>query len=306
MADPYVSIPLEDDVPVPNLDPVAARRWMSRIPVSSPWLHEEVGRRMVERLQWFRQLPGSWLHWEPGNGGLQLHRLLEQQLPGAQSHIWSETSALMESLLAGSSRRRPGGWWGRKVAKVSPSWHEPTPVDMVWANMCLHLEIAPQALLRRWHRLVRPDGFLMFSCLGPDSLQELRVLYRQQGWHSPGHPLTDMHDWGDMLVRSGFAEPVMDMERIVLTWSTAEAMLAELRKTGRNLHASRPAGLHGRSWRQALVTAIEEKLPRSPDGRLQLTFEIIYGHAYQGEPRRKDPARVPLEDMRAMLRRRQG
>ena len=83
-------------------------------------------------------------------------------------------------------------------------------------------------------------------------------------------------------------------------------MLEELRDTGRNLHAARPAGLRGRAWRQTLIQAIEERMPRSTDGRLQLTFEIIYGHAYQGEPRRKDPSRVPLEDMRAMLRRPRG
>ena len=76
--------------------------------------------------------------------------------------------------------------------------------------------------------------------------------------------------------------------------------------TGRNLHAARPAGLRGRAWRQTLIQAIEERMPRSTDGRLQLTFEIIYGHAYQGEPRRKDPSRVSLDDMRAMLRRPRG
>ena len=279
---------------------------MARVPAASPWLHEEVARRMAQRLQWFRQLPANWLHWEPVNGGLEAHRLLLQQMPQAQASIWSGQAAVAALLQPTGPRRSwlPSGW-GRSrqaVLAIEP----PAPTDMLWANMCLHLQAHPQTLLRQWQGLVRPQGFLMFSCLGPDSLRELHRLYADLGWHAPSHPFTDMHDWGDMLVQAGFAEPVMDMERIVLTWSTAQAMLDELRDTGRNLHAARPAGLRGRAWRQTLIQAIEERMPRSTDGRLQLTFEIIYGHAYQGEPRRKDPSRVPLDDMRAMLRRPRG
>ncbi len=279
---------------------------MARVPAASPWLHEEVARRMAQRLQWFRQQPANWLHWEPANGGLEAHRLLLQQMPQAQASIWSGQAAVAALLQPTGPRRSwlPSGW-GRSrqaVLAIEP----PAPTDMLWANMCLHLQAHPQTLLRHWQGLVRPQGFLMFSCLGPDSLRELHQLYADLGWHAPSHPFTDMHDWGDMLVQAGFAEPVMDMERIVLTWSTAQAMLEELRDTGRNLHAARPAGLRGRAWRQTLIQAIEERMPRSTDGRLQLTFEIIYGHAYQGEARRKDPSRVPLEDMRAMLRRPRG
>jgi malonyl-CoA O-methyltransferase len=63
----------------------------------------------------------------------------------------------------------------------------------------------------------------MFSCLGPDTLRELRALYAALGWPPPAHEFTDMHDWGDMLVASGFAEPVMDMERITLSFATPSA-----------------------------------------------------------------------------------
>jgi malonyl-CoA O-methyltransferase len=302
-----VSIPsLDDETPVPGLDPVAAARWRARPAGASPWLHEAVARRMVERLQWFRQLPASWLHWEPVNGGLQAHQLLRERLGGAQEQVWAERLAQARALTgmaAARPRWLPARWLGRGAAAPSAP-AEPQPTDMLWANMLLHLEPRPLALLRRWQRLVRPHGFLMFSCLGPDSLGGLRALYARRGWHPPAHPFTDMHDWGDMLVQVGFAEPVMDVERIVLTWSSAEALLAELRTLGRNLHAARPAGLRGRGWRERLVRAIEEELPRTADGRLQLEFEIVYGHAYQGEPRRQDPARIPLEEMRAMLRRR--
>ena len=117
---------------------------------------------------------------------------------------------------------------------------------MLWANMALHLSADPQALMGEWQRALATDGFLMFSCLGPDTLRELRALYAALGWPPPSHEFTDMHDWGDMLVQTGFAEPVMDMERITLSFATPQRLLRELRELGANLHPERFPALRGR------------------------------------------------------------
>jgi len=149
------------------------------------------------------------------------------------------------------------------------------------------------------------DGFVMFSALGPDTLRELRPLYQAMGWPPPAHEFTDMHDWGDLLVHAGFAEPVMDMERIVLTWESPQRLLAELRGLGANLHPSRFAGLRGRGWKAALEQALAHHLARAQEpGRLALTFEVIYGHALKAAPRARvsEQSAVSLQDMRAMLR----
>jgi malonyl-CoA O-methyltransferase len=142
----------------------------------------------------------------------------------------------------------------------------------------------------------------MFSCLGPDTLRELRDVYASLGWPPPAHEFTDMHDWGDMLVHAGFAEPVMDMERITLTWESPAKLLGELRGLGANLHRSRFAALRGRRWHTALEQALSQRL-RGGDGRLALTFEIIYGHALKPVPRVRvsGESAVSLEDMRALL-----
>jgi malonyl-CoA O-methyltransferase len=142
----------------------------------------------------------------------------------------------------------------------------------------------------------------MFSCLGPDTLRELRALYAALGWPPPAHEFTDMHDWGDMLVASGFAEPVMDMERITLSFATPDRLLAELRGLGANLHPARFPALRGRAWRARLEQALAEQL-RGADGQLALTFEIIYGHALKPLPRARmsEQSAVSLQDMRAML-----
>jgi malonyl-CoA O-methyltransferase len=170
--------------------------------------------------------------------------------------------------------------------------------------MALHMAPDPQALIARWHRLVATDGFLMFSCFGPDTLRELRALHQARGWPPASHEFTDMHDWGDMLVGAGFAEPVMDMERIVLNWPSADAALAELRTLGRNLNPGRFAGLRGKAWRRSLGLAMAQDAPAAEDAsRIALTFEIIYGHAFKPAPRIGVSAEsaVSLRDMRAML-----
>ena len=178
-------------------------------------------------------------------------------------------------------------------------------MDLLWANMALHMSADPQALIAHWHSLVQTDGFLMFSCLGPDTLRELRDLFARQGWPAPAHEFTDMHDWGDMLVQAGFAEPVMDMERINLSFSSPETLLAELRGLGRNLHPGRFAGLRGRTWQAALHQAIAAGLSDSgQNGRLRLAFEIIYGHAFKPAARMavQPQTQISLEQMRASLR----
>ncbi len=288
---------------VPGMDATAARRWRQLSRTESPWLHEEVATRMAQRLQWFREPPSSWLHWEPVLGGLQSHARLRVQLPQASWHVMAEQlPAALEATRESAARSWNPLQWRR--APVAPTLPADGQVAMLWANMVLHHEPQPQPLLQRWHGLIQTNGFLMFSCLGPDTLRELRAVYAQAGWPDPAHAFTDMHDWGDMLVHSGFAEPVMDMERITLSYSSAQALLDELRGLGRNLSLNRHPAARGRVWRASLLQALEAGLPRDDQGRLLLSFEIIYGHAYKPVPRVPMAASqsVSVDAMRAMLR----
>ncbi|WP_296447365.1 biotin synthase [Rhodoferax sp. UBA5149] len=261
----------------PTIDPQAARRWQHMPAGPSPWLHEEVARRMEERLEWIKCQPQSWVHWEPVRGGLQAHALLARRYPQAQCFVMEAHEAKEEY----AAKTIAKSWWhpARWTAK-STRFAPPTDgaVQMLWANMALHMTDDPQAMMAQWHRALAVDGFVMFSCLGPDTLQELRGRYQSLGWPAPSHEFTDMHDWGDMLAAAGFAEPVMDMERITLTFETPQRLLEELRGLGRNLHPQRFPALRGRRWRDQLHQA----LASAP---LQLTFEVIYGHAFKPQPR---------------------
>jgi malonyl-CoA O-methyltransferase len=288
----------------PTIDPIAAKRWQQLSQSESPWLHEEVARRMQERLDWIKSQPTSWVHWEPERGGMAVQALLQQRYPDAQCYL----AHALEGQAQAAIKKIVKPWWhpsrwGR-AARRADALPE-GGVQMLWANMALHMAADPQSLITRWHRALAVDGFLMFSCLGPDTLRQLRALYRALGWPAPAHEFTDMHDWGDMLVQAGFAEPVMDMERIELTFATPERLLQELRELGRNLHLARFPGLRGRAWRERLYQALARELADPTEGgRLKLTFEIVYGHAFKPQPRigMASNTVVPLEEMRQVLR----
>lgn len=287
----------------PSLDPVAAARWLAH-PVghASPWLHEEVASRMQERLDFIKLQPERWVHWEPLRGGLLAQRALQKRYPKAQTWLSSEREG--EALVAQKAVQgrlwQPERWLGPRIELGLPPDGQ---AQMLWANMLLHTCPQPQQILKNWHNTLAVDGFLMFSCLGPDSLRELRDAYARQGWPEPAHEFTDMHDWGDMLVEAGFAEPVMDMERITLTYASPDTLLAELRSLGRNLHVQRFQGLRTRQWRDRLSQALLALARPEEGGRLSLGFEIVYGHALKPQPRMKMAAKteIGLDQMRHML-----
>ena len=269
----------------------------------APWLHGEVARRMAERLPLMRLQPRRIVDWWSLLGGGS--ERLAQAYPEAGITAVEPTPALRAA--SASASRKP--WWSAE------RWRRPAPAalldadlpagepcaELVWSNMSLHAATDPLVLMRHWHGLLAPGGLVMFSCFGPDTLRELRALYAPLG-RAPGIDFVDMHDLGDMLLQAGFADPVMDQETIRLEWADAEALLSELRSLGGNVSPGRPAGLMSRRWRGALLRALESL--RGDNGRLRLSFEVTYGHAFRGLPKAavKAETRVSLDDMRTLAR----
>ena len=234
---------------------------------------------------------------------------------------WSHTGGSLDVLAAAYPRsrrlaveavaplvREPAPWWSprRWSPRDEPAQAETAvaagSAQLVWANMMLHGVVDPQAVMAQWHRALAVDGFLMFSTLGPGSLERLRGLYRQFGWPEPFAPFVDMHDLGDMLVHAGFADPVMDQELVTLTWPDPAALLAELRTWGGNVEPRRHAALRTPRWRQRLQDALATLA--GSDGRPALQVELVFGHAFRPPPRPRLAAEttVPLADLRAMVK----
>lgn len=310
---------LPPDLPSPPLtpslppacspDPAALRRQHVRLAglPQPPWLHEEVARRLATKLEPIRIEPPDWVDWSAWLGAGE--SVVAQRYPQARRWVVEPTPELAErSRLAA---RAAGGWLGRLLSSKPPVLTEPVGqapwprdgVQMLWANMTLHGAPDLKALMVAWHRHLSIGGFLMCSGLGPDTARELRTLYRELGWPMPTIDFIDMHDLGDELLQAGFSDPVMDMERLTLTWATPEAMLDELRTWGGNVSRGRMPGLRTPRWKARLIERISERLTQA-DGRIALTVELVYGHAVKPEPRAKvaPETRVSLDDMRRMVR----
>jgi malonyl-CoA O-methyltransferase len=285
---------------LPATDRWALARQLRRLAQGpgAPWLHQEIARRMADRLPVIRQAPAAWLQWWGYLGGGRVE--VAAIWPQARCTVVEPTPALAER----SRQALRGPWWalGRAQAPVLLADELPAgQAPMLWANMVLHTSPQPDALLARWHGLLAVDGFLMFSTLGPDSLRELRALFADEGWPAPHPPYADMHDIGDQLVHAGFADPVMDQETVRLTWSSPEALLAELRGLGGHLGVARFAGLRTPRWRAHLLAALARRA--DAQGRIALSFEIVYGHAYKAAPRppRGETTVVSLDSLRKSL-----
>lgn len=159
-------------------------------------------------------------------------------------------------------------------------------LGLAWSNLMLHWLDDPLPAFRELNRVLEVGGLLMFSMLGPDTLRELRVACLDAGVAAPLRTFLDMHDVGDMLLAAGFADPVMDMEMVTLTYRTARGLLADQR------HLGVRDGLFGRlpwrDWRKAFTAYAGRRI----DGRLPVSFEIVYGHAWKAQPRVIDDGRA--------------
>jgi malonyl-CoA O-methyltransferase len=156
-------------------------------------------------------------------------------------------------------------------------------IDLIWSNLALHWHPQPDRVFAEWRRVLRVEGLLMFSTFGPDTFRELRRAFAAADDTPHTLPFVDMHDFGDQLVEVGFSTPVMDMETITVTYDTPKALLADVRALGGNPLATRARGLLSRAAWQRVEAALEQQ--RRPDGKLGLTFEVIYGHAFRPAPR---------------------
>jgi malonyl-CoA O-methyltransferase len=247
-------------------------------------LQREVCVRMLEKLDYVRLEPQRVL--DVGSGTGWGARQLGERYKNAEIVALDIALGMLQASKGTSS------WW-RKVFSGSKQRFlcadvEALPlaaqsVDMVWSNLALQWCNDLPATFAGLHRVLKTDGLLMFSTFGPDTLNELRVAFTGVDGYVHTSRFADMHDVGDMLVSAGFADPVMEMERITLTYGDVRAAMQDLRNIGaHNAAAGRAQGLMGKDkWSR--VVGNYETLRR--DGKLPATFEVIYGHAWKAAPK---------------------
>jgi malonyl-CoA O-methyltransferase len=269
------------------IDKIQVRRAFNRAAAgydTAAVLQREVCARMLERLQYIKLQPERIL--DAGSGTGWGTRRLAQRYPAAQMIALDIARGMLQTARGRSS------WWqklfgGAKQMQVCADI-EALPlaansVEMVWSNLAVQWCNDLPATFVELHRVLKVDGLLMFSTFGPDTLKELRRAFNGVDQHNHLNRFTDMHDIGDMLMHSGFAEPVMDMEYITLTYDDVRGVLQDLKTIGaHNATTGRGQGLMGKNaW--ARLTENYERL-RS-NGKLPATFEVVYGHAWKPQPR---------------------
>ena len=152
-------------------------------------------------------------------------------------------------------------------------------VDMVFSSLMLQWCNDPDRVLRECRRVLRPGGVLHFTTLGPDTLVELRKSWQAaDSRYAHVHRFVDMHDLGDALMRAGFAEPVLDVERYTLTYDDARGLMRDLKAIGaHNATAGRARGLTGKSTLARMLAAYEGF---RRDGKLPATYEVVFAQAW--------------------------
>jgi malonyl-CoA O-methyltransferase len=252
----------------------------------------EVDRRMQERLDFVKVEPKRILDLGCSRGGS--FSGLAERYPEAQLIGLDVAPAML------SAGRTPRAGWQRWLGIGKNSEPLRLAADaanlplksrstaIVWSNLLLHWLDDPIPALAEAHRVLEVGGLLMFSTLGPDTLKELRVAFSDGYAHT--QRFADMHDLGDMLVGCGFADPVMDMEVITLTYDDLDAMFAELRAAGSS--CAMKARRHGMTGRKSWENGKAAYEAMRKDGRLPATFEVIYGHAWKAEPKKTPDGRA--------------
>jgi malonyl-CoA O-methyltransferase len=247
-------------------------------------LAREVERRMGERLEYIRHDPRSVLDAGCGPGaGL---RLLRERYPKARLmgvDIAPAMGRRARRALPVMARARDyitGAGRSHVCADLARLPLVAASVGMVWSNLALAWAADSPAALAEFGRVLEPQGLLMFSTYGPDTLKELRAAFAKVDGYPHVHSFIDMHDLGDMLVAAGFADPVMDMEMVTLAYTDVAALSRDLRLSGQsNVHSGRRRGLMAPGAWGRMVGEYEQL---RCDRRLPATFEIVYGHAWKG------------------------
>jgi len=180
-------------------------------------------------------------------------------------------------------------------------------VDLVHSSLCLQWCDDPGLVLAEFRRVLRPEGLLLFSTFGPDTLKELRAAFAEVDRGPHVSRFIDMHDIGDGLLASGFRDPVLEREDFTLTYADVRSLMRELRAIGAtNADAQRQRSLTGKAH-LARVDAAYERF--RADGVLPATYEVVYAIARApapGQPRREhggDVASFPIERLRGSRRR---
>ncbi|MCE5359630.1 malonyl-ACP O-methyltransferase BioC [Candidatus Igneacidithiobacillus taiwanensis] len=235
-------------------------------------LQDQVGQEMLARLPLLKIDPQYLLDLGAGTG-LQSRRL-NRYFPRARVIALDLALPMLQEARRRKSWRQRQ-WFLQGDAEALPV--RGAMLQMIFSNLLLQWLPDPLPALREMRRVLQPEGLLLCSSLGPDSLRELRQAFAEVDGEAHVHDFLDMHLLGDALVQAGFADPVLDVEHYELQYDDLDALLRDLRGIGAASAHARP-GLFTPRKLQRLRAAYEAF--RTPTGKLPLHYEVVHAHAW--------------------------
>jgi len=246
-------------------------------------LQRQTADELLERLALTRIEPRCILDLGAGTG--RNLALLQQRYPQAQLLAMDIASGMLQQAKKryrqdlGLKRWLPGQNHLQAIAGDAESLPlADNSVDLVFANLSLQW-CDPQSSFAEIQRVLKPEGLLMFTSLGPDTLTELRQAWAQVDEYPHVNVFFDIHDVGDAMVASGLADCVLDVEPYTLTYPTPMAMMRDLKILGaHNVNEGRRRGLTGKTLMNKVVNAYEGF---RRDGQIPASYEVVFGHGWK-------------------------
>ena len=259
-------------------------------------LQREIGRRLLERLDLMLIEPKVVLDVGCGTGVATMDL--------ARRYRKAQVIALDFALPMVQETRKRGSWLRRPRCVCGDLEQLPladNSVDLIYSNASIQWSNDLGHSFREFMRVLRPGGVLAFTTFGPDTLKELRIAWSEVDGGSHVSQFQDMHDIGDTLLNSTFVEPVLDVDRMVLTYDKVRDLMLDLKVLGaHNVNEDRSRGLTGKRKMQDMQEAYERF--RS-DGRLPASYEVIYGNAWVPEQKQSTAdgvTMVPIANIKRM------
>lgn len=244
---------------------------------TSAVLQKEIAKRLAERLDYIKHTPKTVLDVGSGTG------FVTQDL--LKRYPKSSVIALDLAISMARKSKQQGGWFRKPLAVCADAEQlpiKPDSIELLISSLMLQWSNDLKQTFTGFHSVLAPNGLLLFSSFGPETLHEMRESWAVVDNVPHTSNFLDMHDFGDALLQAGFINPVMDMEMITMTYANVRQLMRDIKQIGAsNTHSDRHKGLMGKDKLKAFEEAYEQF--KTSDNLYPATWEIIYGHAWVGE-----------------------
>ncbi len=248
----------------------------------------ETGRRLLDRLHYIKLQAGTILDLGCATGYCAEH--LQAQFPDATVMGIDIAHNMLQQVTT-----------ARTCADAASLPIKSGTIDLVISNLLLPWCDDIGQVIGEIKRVLSPQGSFLLTTYGPDTLKELRTSWATVDQYTHTQDFYDMHDIGDALLQCGFTDPVVDMENITIRYRAVESLLKDLHESGsQNLSAKKRRTLTGRNHWQQFIKAYQDQADN--EGRFPASYEIIYAHAWQSQPKQKQSAdgseiSIPIESI---------